>query len=170
MDNYRKPDAIDNVGKNNLRGALSTSLRDAPDLVCISTGYFNVAGFNPLSALLEKAGRVYLLLGPQNDTDTLLLTKRSDETDDDFTERRRVANLANLERVLRHERDDAEFTDAYVARMRAIVAALGPNGNVTVRRYEKVRPARQDLSDYVGRPACGLPCRFEPARLPPGHR
>ncbi len=137
-----RPFFVDNRDGNTLARAITghlAGLRHAgrtPAELCVASCYFNPQGLALIAAEAQHIPRIRLLLGA-DPTPEALVPRRTpyDPAEPEFTRRRVIQGLAQLERGIREDRDLLPFDLDDDRAIRSLLQFLR-SGRIEVRRYE----------------------------------
>lgn len=137
------PRFIDNREGNTFAKAIREHLKalrnaaEAPDELCIATGYFNAAGWLLVADEAERLGKVRLLIGAEPNPTTERLPRQPGAPREPERTRQQVKNiLGGQVRALKIERDqEFEFGPQGLGRLKRLLDFFRSD-RVEVRRYE----------------------------------
>jgi len=133
-----KPEFITNQNGNTLLAAVDAAIPDADSCaeIRIATAFMSPAGFGAVADRLERADRVYLLLGAEPEPEARRVYRKPGDPPQAAFERREVQEgLKLLEAGIRRERDRLPFTAAARRHLHRMVD-LFRSGRLETRRYE----------------------------------
>ena len=138
-----RPYFVDNREGNTFAKSIRAHLKalreaeQAPDELCIATGYFNAAGWLQVADEAERLGKVRLLLGAEPSPSAEMIPRQpGDPREPERTRRQVQGTLGNQIRGLKAERDQGfEFHPDGMRNLERLVEFFRSE-RVEVRRYE----------------------------------